>query len=212
MKGAKAAALRAMLPWVADQRDGPGRRLPDAPCRLLRGLADMDAVYKGQPRFLTREQEDAAAGHCSAALQALAELARLTPDCPWCLIPKCHALLHIACDSAMGNPRVAHCYQDEDFVGKVKRMYTACHGKTAPRRSLQRYGASFCIRLRAREECMNGQRASKGAPRRGGGLRWSEPSSSAVAVTDLGLKRTRGRPPKLTVRRPKGRPKKKAGS
>ena len=170
---AKAAALRACLPWVveladkrADQSKAAGLR---AAC--LRGFAHMDRVYRAAPRFLTAGEETEAMQHCSNALTALAALAKLTPDGPWRLQPKAHALMHLACDSAMGNPRVAHCYQDEDFVGRTKSVYIACHGKSAPLRALERYSLACSVALTAREELIQGKRSPKAAALRGGPLR-----------------------------------------
>ena len=55
------------------------------------------------------------------------------------LIPKHHAMVHIAFDFSL-NPRRTSCYQDEDMVGRCKRLYNGCYGgHTAPKRSLQRY-------------------------------------------------------------------------
>jgi hypothetical protein len=220
---AKAAALRAMLPWVAELAEaqlGHGQAGPASllQAKCLRGLADLDQVYSchgSYPRFLSSDQEQAAVGHCAMALQALAELEKLTPHGPWRLIPKAHALLHLACDSAMGNPRVAHCYQDEDFVGRVKRMYTSCHGKTAPRCALERYCLGVSITLTAREELLNGQRSVKARRLSGGPLAAAHtaspaPTASGPSVEPQAAKRGRGRPRKPTVKRPVGRPKRQA--
>ena len=206
---AKAAALRAMLPWMAELSGSRASQSHEAYLRAqcLQGLAAMDAVYSRKPRFLTVAQEAEARGHCLNALQALAELARLMPDGPWRLAPKAHALMHLACDSVLGNPRVAHCYQDEDFIGRVKRLYVACHGKTAPMRALQRYAMGTAIALTAREQFLQGKRRAKMAPPPGGPLRRAAAVPDAAQVEwDRGLKRGRGRPGVPTVKRPRGRP------
>ena len=44
------------------------------------------------------------------------------------------------------NPRRVTCMLDEDMVGRMKRIYVRCHGKTAPKRALQRYQIVVCIR------------------------------------------------------------------
>ncbi len=144
---AKAAALRAMLPWVAliaEERRGSSRAAT-LRARALTGLALMDAVYRRAPRFLEREQAERAQAHCLDALQAVQSLTALFPNGPWRLTPKCHALMHLACDTASGNPRASHCYQDEDVIGRVEQLYTACHGKTAPKRSVERYTLGSCV-------------------------------------------------------------------
>ncbi len=165
MQHAKAAALRAMLPWVAEVAETriglSEQQTLRAVC--LRALADLDKVYTSQPRFLQPEQEAAAKGHAIMAIQALAQLEELSPTALWTCIPKTHALHHIALDSALGNPRVAHCYQDEDFVGRAKRIYVACHGRTAPRRALERYALRAALALTAREELLSNLRSAKGA-------------------------------------------------
>ena len=60
------------------------------------------------------------------------------------LIPKFHALTHYY-DTRL-NPRRVTCYQDEDMVGRMKKIYVRCHGNTAPRASLQRYRVMIGIR------------------------------------------------------------------
>ena len=215
MSHAKAAALRSMLPWVAELTE---TRATDSRAAQLRAtclgrLADLDKVYRTRSRFLTVNQEKAAMGHCVEAMQALAELVRLRSQGPWRLIPKAHALMHLACDSALGNPRVAHCYQDEDFVGRVKRVYTACHGKTAPLRALQRYADAARVAIAAREELLEGKRPVKVPRLHGGPQRWShaagaadKPDGAAAPVHKL-TRPVRGRP-KLArpAPRPRGNP------
>jgi len=53
--------------------------------------------------------------------------------------PKNHALVHIYMDFFHFNPRKQHCYQDEDMVGRMKKVYNGCHQNSAPLRSMQRY-------------------------------------------------------------------------
>ncbi len=166
MEHAKAAALRKMLPWVASlarERTGTSE-VATLRATCLAELEALDALYDRQPRFLSADQEQQAQRHCRTALEALAQLCRLQPQGPWRLVPKAHALHHIAWHSAMANPRVSHCYQDEDFIGRVKQLYTACHGATAPLRSLQRYCLGTAILLTAREQVHLGQRRSRAPP------------------------------------------------
>ncbi len=198
---AKAAPLRAMLPWVAALAEKRAEVSEAARLRAacLRGLADLDGVYTRQARFLTRAQEQAAMDHAEVALRSLARLEERFPNGPWRCIPKAHALLHLVRDSAMGNPRVSHCYQDEDFVGRSKKIYSSCHGRTAPRRSLERYGLALSITLTAREELSMGTRRSL-APRPAGGPlrqrgRIPEGASASTAAAPSAGKRARGRPP-----------------
>ena len=204
---AKAASLRRMLPWVASVAQGRSGTSEVATLRAtcLTELAALDQLYDRQPRFLSAAQEAQAQEHCAKALKALLELCCKQPTGPWRLVPKAHALHHIAMHSAMGNPRVAHCYQDEDFIGVVKQLYAACHGRTAPLRSLQRYCMGQSIQLTAREQVHVGERQCKAPPLRGGPQR-SSMLASTLAQEARGQKRGRGRPPMLRVRRARGRP------
>ena len=189
-KHAKAAALRAMLPWVAEVAEARRGQSEVATLRAtcLHSMAALDRVYSQQGRFLTAAEEQQAKEHCIAALQALGDLCKLQPDGPWKLTPKCHALLHIALDSAMANPRLSHCYQDEDFIGRTKRTYTACHGATAPMRTIQRYCMGTSVTLTAREEVHQGKRKLQTPVAGGGPLRGaaacSAPSSSSSSPSD----------------------------
>ncbi len=160
----KAAALRRMLPWLlqvceahAEGEEGALRST------LLRELLRMDEAYSAVPgRFLPPEAQRAAAGHCAAALDALRQLAVLAPG-RWRLQPKAHALTHIAYDALM-NPRVVHCYQDEDFVGRAKRTWGRCHGLTAQRRVLEHYVMHSTLRLSSRLDVTQNVRADRNAP------------------------------------------------
>ena len=67
----------------------------------------------------------------------------------WKLLPKHHALTHIAYDNGGVNPRWVSCYPDEDMVGRMKRIYQRCHGSTAPERSLSRYVILLGMRWQA---------------------------------------------------------------
>ncbi len=208
MHHAKAAGLRAMAPWVAELAEGRAGCSEAATLRAtcLRGLVDMDAVYMGAGRFLTAHESAVAEGHAWAALEALAKLVELHPDGPWAFQPKAHALLHLARDSAMANPRASHCYQDEDFVGRMKKVYTSCHGRTAPRGAIQRYAMARSASLMAREELAQGKRQAKVLPggmpagsllRAGQGVQGHQPSprpasSSSVSTLPRGVKRGSG--------------------
>lgn len=55
--------------------------------------------------------------------------------------PKHHYLYHISCDVASSrlNPRMYHCWEEEKFLGALKRIAIKCHGKTMQKRCLQRW-------------------------------------------------------------------------
>ncbi len=216
-KHAKAAALRAMLPWVAQvakaRQQQTNSQVATLRATCLGNMAALDGVYTRQGRFLTRAQEKQATEHCLAALQALKDLCGLQPNGPWKLQPKCHALLHIVLDSAMLNPRHAHCYQDEDFIGRTKRTYTACHGATAPVRTVQRYCMGTSLMLTAREQLLRGERSPKkarlatGGPLRGAAR--AVPSSTASSDSSCASQKasSSAKPQKPAGTRRVGRPK-----
>ena len=65
----------------------------------------------------------------------------------WHQIPKNHMCTHMAFDLAcIANPRICHCYADEDLVGKMKRIMSRCHGATAGRNGMMRYTILACTR------------------------------------------------------------------
>ena len=55
--------------------------------------------------------------------------------------PKHHYLWHIATEVEVSkiNPSVYHVWEDEKYLGKIKRIVTKCHSGTCQRRSLERY-------------------------------------------------------------------------
>lgn len=92
-------------------------------------------------KFLTTAQRQGLTQHFEGALLAYSWLSSWAAGAGFNLYPekpKMHALLHIAMDFGV-NPRRTVCMLDEDMVGRAKRIYDACHGGSAPKRSLQRY-------------------------------------------------------------------------
>ena len=60
----------------------------------------------------------------------------------WHILCKNHMSQHLATDfvrSTLVNPRRVTNYSDEDFVGKVKRIMSSCHGATAGKMGMYRY-------------------------------------------------------------------------
>lgn len=55
--------------------------------------------------------------------------------------PKHHYLWHVAMDVGLDrvNPRIYHCWEEEKFLGRLKRIATKCHGATVQKRALERY-------------------------------------------------------------------------
>lgn len=151
-KHAKAAALRSMLYWVRDVCAVEAVASPHAAMRAacFDSFARADAVMRRNGRFLAVAAAKDLARHVEDALlcyNALAVGSFADGSQRWPLVPKFHALTHIAYDCVGVNPRHTHCYADEDMVGRVKRVYVQCHANTAPKRTLQRYVLHTCLRL-----------------------------------------------------------------
>lgn len=55
--------------------------------------------------------------------------------------PKHHYFWHLAMDvaSTRVNPCLFHVWEEEKFLGQIKRIATKCHGATVQRRALERY-------------------------------------------------------------------------
>ena len=97
-------------------------------------MHEADAVMRSQTRFLDKVASATLSRCLGEALElyvALAASAAETGNTRWNIVPKCHAMSHIAYDNCGINPRQVHCYQDEDMVGKLKRIYLRCHGGPA---------------------------------------------------------------------------------
>ena len=90
--------------------------------------------------------EYAAAEICDLLLQHLLHCQGLRQECQnagvlrWKLRPKHHALEKIMKFVAATrlNPRVLACWQDESFLGRVKKIGTHCHSATVLQRLFQR--------------------------------------------------------------------------
>ena len=55
--------------------------------------------------------------------------------------PKHHYLYHVACEveSTSLSPRMFHTWEDEKWLGALKRVALKCHGKSIQKRVLQRW-------------------------------------------------------------------------
>ena len=105
-------------------------------------LRSADRAMRRARRHLKPTEQNQLARHLEAALKCYGWLhgqARSAGIPLWKLIPKHHAMTHIAFDTLGVNPRHVQCYLDEDMVGKFKKLYIACHARSAPLRSLERY-------------------------------------------------------------------------
>ena len=97
-------------------------------------MQNADAVMRESPRYMSEAATAAVAQLFGEALEVysgLAASAAETAAARWQILPKHHAMMHIAYDNGCVNPRAVHCYDDEDMVGKMKRVYCKCHGVAA---------------------------------------------------------------------------------
>ncbi len=162
---AKAAALRGMLPWISQQCAAVACNSPYAALRaaFFREICALERVWLNAGRFMTSAEAEAAAHHGERAMVAYVALEEASNG-RWRFMPKVHALSHLVFDAARLNPRWHHCYQDEDMVGRVKKIYTKCHAKSAALRVLQRYALAMCITIRGRQREARGLQLQGPAP------------------------------------------------
>ena len=122
-------------------------RLKSLHRNCIHGFCEADRICRRVGRYFAAEQHAEFCGWLEVGLRSANELAAVALMRKWelyKLIPTFHALTHYY-DTRL-NPRRATCYQDEDMVGRMKKIYVRCHGKTAPRASLQRYRVMIGIR------------------------------------------------------------------
>ena len=146
---AKAAALRSMTYWLCTITQAHALTDPHSALRasMVASFVRADQICRTSGRFLTANEHRTLCVAIEAALvsyNALAVEACRDGKKLYKIVPKFHALTHIY--DVPINPRRTACYQDEDMVGRMKRIYVRCHGSTAPRRALQRYCVLVCIR------------------------------------------------------------------
>ena len=111
------------------------------------GFCEADRICRRAGRYFTSEERAEFCGWLEVGLKncnALAAEALAENKKRFKLLPKCHALTHYY-DTRL-NPRRVTCYQDEDMVGRMKKIYIQTHSKTAPRAALLRYRVVIGIR------------------------------------------------------------------
>ena len=145
MKAAATRSFQYYLEYVCSMPE-----VLTTPRAVMRGamwksFCDADRVLRRAGKWPTEEEK---AKTKQAFLDALAAYAALHDPVRklYHKLPKGHALMHIACGDFGLNPRKTSCYQDEDQVGRCKRIYQGCHAMSAPRRSIWRY--IICMGLR----------------------------------------------------------------
>ena len=138
---AKAAAIRSMLYWLDIVCSRHTTTAHDATrASMVKSFVNADRTCRRAGRFLTPAQHSTLCTHIETALvnyNALASESLNEGSYLYKCIPKMHAATHVY--DVRTNPRRTHCYADEDMVGKLKKIYNACHGASAPMRALQRY-------------------------------------------------------------------------
>jgi hypothetical protein len=138
---AKAAALRSMTYWLNTVTEQHTSCRHDATrAIMIRGFVEADRTCRRAGRFLTRQEHAKLCDNMAFALvsyNALAQESFQLGTKLYKVVPKFHAATHIY--DSLTNPRAVHCYADEDMVGRLKKIFSTCHGSTAPLRSLQRY-------------------------------------------------------------------------
>ena len=85
--------------------------------------------------------------HALLTYNALADEAIRRNIRRWKVLPKFHAFTHYYYHKT--NPRAFHCYLDEDFVGRLKRLVNgvcATGGTRTSRRAMSRYSVGVCLR------------------------------------------------------------------
>ncbi len=144
----KAAAMRRMVKWMAmicndalrvDNSLHAKRR-----AAMFALLWRADCVMREAGRHIIGASAQEIKDCTLRALELYKGLAMSAPtqsrwSAGWPIKPKHHALMHIVLDNGGTNPRMVHCYSDEDMVGRLKAIYVRCHAKTAPTRGMQRY-------------------------------------------------------------------------
>ena len=132
-----------MIYWMTDVCGRfVGNRHDKLRAGMLHHFVRADIVCRRAGRQFTDEDWCCASKHFESAMKcynALAAEAVTQNIKNWKLVPKFHALVHIANDYNNTYPRRTQCYLDEDMVGKMKRIFVKCHANTAHYRSLQRY-------------------------------------------------------------------------
>ncbi len=145
----KAAAMRRMVKWMAkicnEALSVDGSLHAKRRAAMFALLWRADCVMREEGRHLGGASAQKIQDCVLRALELYKALSLNAPEedgmgfAGWALKPKHHALMHIVLDNGGTNPRMVHCYSDEDMVGKLKAIYMMCHARTAPTRAMQRY-------------------------------------------------------------------------
>ena len=99
-------------------------------------------VFDGAAMLLSRADAEQARNFLYVHLQCWQRLAPcLEAHRIFLIRPKHHYLQHLADDVVRTrvNPRTFQCFDEESFLGRIKRMVSKCHASTVSSRCIQRY-------------------------------------------------------------------------
>ena len=138
-------------------------------CACMWALADMLSVLDQAGLWLTPDEQ--ARAHSSGLLhmqcyQYLAAEALAARICNYKMRPKWHYVSHVVWRLAFSkfNVRFQHCFQDEDFMGKLARLCGKVHRSSQLLRLFQRYILLLSVRFNRRKTMANPKRKAKLCP------------------------------------------------
>ena len=163
---AKASMTRYIMLWLQEVVERPGVSLgPHGGVRkcMMCAFAEFEEILLRNDRWLVPADRALAADRMETALVLLNFLSNEAIGNGrflWQLQPKCHMAAHLAYDFAAEgvNPRRVTCYADEDMVGRMKKIVSKCHGKTAGKTCLDRYAILVGTRWWTRLAVLRGLR------------------------------------------------------
>ena len=141
-KTAKAAHMRHIMFWLADLCNEHNHdEHSNVRAAFFNSCVEFESACAREERF---PKSDACESMADAVETALQCYSWLREDAAfvglWHMTPKFHMWTHMAYDMApKANPRVVHCFSDEDLIGKIKRVLERCHGATASSTGIFRY-------------------------------------------------------------------------
>ena len=144
------AATKHLMEWLFTVFDAPGFISDEDDETYLVWLLFQqwhmfETICKRNSRFLSEDDIPEIVAATELALKSHSVLhtrALARRQLRWQVQPKQHMASHLSYDMAGRfrlNPRCTTNYADEDFVGKIKKIMSSCHGRTAGRMSVHRY-------------------------------------------------------------------------
>ena len=144
---AKASMTRYIMLWLREVLERPGVSAGthgSVRLAMMVAVSEFEEILQRNDRWLVAADKALAADHMETALVHMNLLCNEAVEKDifrWHLTPKSHMAAHLAYDFAADgvNPRRVTCYAEGDMVGRMKRIISKCHGKTAGRTCLDRY-------------------------------------------------------------------------